>query len=101
MMLRKSALNLTLAAAAVALGLYLSRGPWRVYNQQKLKADAATREMQKSEQSKASLLKQEAQIESPLGQEELARKHLYLDPREHPITQEHPIDNSDSGQPDH
>jgi len=72
-MSRKFLSGFVIFVAAAGLGIYLSRGPWLAYRQQKLKADTATREMMKSEEQKSELLQQQAKFGSPIGQEELAR----------------------------
>jgi hypothetical protein len=84
-MSRKTLLGVLYVGAAAAIGLYLSRGPWLAYADQKHKADAATKEMQKAEREKTDLLKQEAQIDSPVGRDTAARKAGYLGKNEEPV----------------
>jgi hypothetical protein len=81
-MSRNKALSVVFVAAAAGLGLYFSRGPWLVYRDQKVKADSATKEMQKAEHEKTDLLREKAQYESPMGREQLARSHRFVKPGE-------------------
>ena len=87
-MSRKSAISIFMVAAATACGLYLSRGPWLAYQQQKQLADVATRDMLKAEGEKNNLLLQKARYESPLGKEELARSNRYIKPGEELLSKE-------------
>ncbi len=72
--------------AAVALGLYLSLQPWRVYQQQKGIARAKETELRDVERRRVEDLKQEARFGGPLGTEELARTQGYRKPGEVPVT---------------
>lgn len=84
-MSRKSVLSVFFVVCAACLGLYLSRGPWVAYREQKLKADIATKEMLKAESEKTDLMKQKAMLESPIGRETLARQHNYIKNGEQPL----------------
>ena len=88
-MFRKLALSCLFVASAAGLGLYLSRGPWQTYRDQRAKADEATREMESAEHEKADLLKRRAEIETPMGREKLARERGYLKKGELPVNSEH------------
>jgi len=87
-MSKKTAMSVAFVAAAACAGLYLSRGPWLAYRDQKQKADSATKEMLKAEQDKAELLRERARIESSRGQEEAARAIGYVKKGEVPLNQE-------------
>ena len=76
-MSRKLATSVLLVAAAASFGLYLSRVPWMAYREQKQKADSATKEMQKAEQGKNDLLRQQAITDSPMGRERIVRAQGY------------------------
>ena len=84
-MSRKTAMSVVFVAAAASLGLYLSRGPWVAYREQKAKADNATKEMRKHEQEKVDLLTEKARIDTPQGREELARQRKWLKEGETPL----------------
>lgn len=88
-MSRKTVLNVAFVAGAVGLGLYLSRGPWLAYREQKQKADTASRELLRTEQDKVDLLRQEAKISTPIGREEAARAKDFVQKGERPLNQEH------------
>ena len=88
-MSRKFGLSFVFVAVAAVLGVYLSRGPWHAYSQQKEKADVATKEMLKAEQDTTDLQRQKAAIESPLGREQLARQNLWLKPGESALNPDH------------
>ena len=88
-MSRKSALSVFFVGAAAVLGVYLSRGPWLAYREQKQKAEIATTDMLKAEAEKTDLLKQKAKYESPLGRETLARQQNYVKVGEKPMTEGH------------
>ena len=68
--------------AAVGLGLFLSREPWRIHDVQQAKRDAAMAELKRVQQSKAELLRDQAKYGSSVGREELARERGYLKPNE-------------------
>ena len=89
LMSRKIGFSFVFVAIAACLGIYLSRGPWAAYGQQKQKADVATKEMNKAEQDTTELLRQKAALESPLGREAQARKQMWLKPDEQPLNQDH------------
>lgn len=84
-MSRKTILSVVLIGATASLGLYMSRGPWLAYRQQKAKADSATKEMVKTEQERTDLQMQMAKYGSPLGQEALARERHWRKPGEVPL----------------
>jgi hypothetical protein len=77
-MSRNAVINACGVVLAVGLGLYLSRGPWLAYRDQKTKADIATKEMLKVEGEKAELERERAKLETPMGKEELARRNSYV-----------------------
>jgi hypothetical protein len=81
-MSRKILASVGIVAAAAALGMYLSRGPWLAYRDQKQKADTATREMQKAEREKKDLLIKEALLKTPMGRQRLARESNHRKPGE-------------------
>lgn len=85
-MSRNVVLNACGVVAAVCLGIYLSREPWATYREQKNKADIATKEMLKVESEKTNLERQRAKLETPMGQEELARRSSYVRPGEEAVT---------------
>ncbi|HWA81803.1 MAG TPA: hypothetical protein VG820_00105 [Fimbriimonadaceae bacterium] len=84
-MSRKTIFSVIVVGAAASLGLYMSRGPWLAYREQRLKADQATKEMVKTEQERTDLLIEKAKDESPLGQEALARQRHWHKPDEVPL----------------
>lgn len=71
----------------IAVGAYLSRGPWEVYREQQARANSAVREMQGAEQRRAELTRLEAKYRSSVGREELAREKGYVKPNERPYVQ--------------
>jgi hypothetical protein len=85
-MSRKTLMGVAFVAAAALVGLYLSRGPWLAYHEQKAIADAATKDMMKAEAAKNELLETKAKIESPAGHEALARGMGYVKAGEQPVT---------------
>lgn len=82
-------MSVVFVAAAAGLGLYMSRGPWVAYKEQKLKADLANKEMQKTERDRIDLIKQISQIDSPAGRDRAARKQSYLGKDEVAMTPPH------------
>jgi hypothetical protein len=86
-MSQKTVVSVAVVAAAACVGLYLSRGPWMAYREQKLKADAATQEMLKAERNKTDLLREKARVETPMGREEAARAVGYVKKNELPLDQ--------------
>ncbi len=84
-MSRRTAVSALFVAAAAGIGLYLSRGPWVAYREQKAKAENAQHEMQKAEIERSDLLRQRAMADSPLGQEAAARSKGYLKKGEGPL----------------
>lgn len=84
-MSRKSTWTVIFVAAAAGLGLWLSRGPWQAYLSQKASADAATKEMVKSEADMRDLMQQKARMDSPMGRESAARERGYRLKNEQPL----------------
>ncbi|HTQ11323.1 MAG TPA: hypothetical protein VMI31_14755 [Fimbriimonadaceae bacterium] len=84
-MSRKLVSTAFLVVAAAGVGLYLSRGPWLAYRQERQKSDAATNEMLKSEADKNDLIRQKAKLDTPIGREELARDLGYRKSGEQPV----------------
>jgi cell division protein FtsB len=78
----KGILNVLFAAAAIGTGLYLSRGPWQAYRQQRAAADQAQAKMRAAERERTDLVRQSAFADSQSGREANARAHGYLKPGE-------------------
>lgn len=77
--------NVLFIGAAVGTGLYLSRGPWQMYRQQKSKADQAQGQMRAAEKEREQLTKENAHSDTPAGREEAARKAGFLKPGEQKV----------------
>lgn len=77
--------NILFIATAVGVGLYFSRAPWQVYQQQKEISAKAAVQMRQAESERADLARKNAKLESSAGQEEQARQQGYLGPREEPV----------------
>ena len=71
--------------AAAMLGIYLSRGVWTRYQEERRSAQQAETQMQLAEAKKSELLKQKAELESESGREKLAREHGWTRPGEKPL----------------
>jgi hypothetical protein len=71
--------------AAVGLGLFVAREPWRIHEQQEAKRDKALAELRKTQQAKAELLTDKARYGNSVGREELARERGYMRPNEKPL----------------
>ena len=72
-------------AAAVGTGLYLSRKPWQVYQEQNAKAKESMREMHEAEQERERLQIDRAKYSNPLGKEEELRRRGHTKPGETPV----------------
>lgn len=82
----KTAWAIVGAAVAVGLGLYLSRGPWLMFWQQRSRASVAATELAKTEREKTSLMRERARLETPMGRQELAREQGYVKKGEESMT---------------
>jgi hypothetical protein len=78
MKLKKLLFNLVFVAAAVACGIYLSLGPWRVYHDLSRQTAQQEQSMRQAETQHAKDLIDEAHYSSSAGREELARKQGHL-----------------------
>ncbi len=58
---------------ACATGLYLSRKPWSVFQEQRGKTNLSVQEMKAAEQERTRLLQQKTRLDSPIGKEEAVR----------------------------
>lgn len=77
--------RLALYVAAIGMGLYLSLPPWRAAREEQQKAAAAAADMRSAERQRAQLEAERAQVEAPIGREELARKRGYRKAGEQPL----------------
>ena len=84
-MTRKLAWNVVFVLAAMAVGVFLSIKPWRIYQEQRTIADRSLAEMHQAESSRADLLREQADVDSPAGREKLARDAGYRKPGEVPV----------------
>lgn len=85
----KIGLNILVVAVAISVGAYLTRGPWRIYSQQRAAAAKSEAEMRAKESERAGLAKKIADLDSPAGQEVKARENDYLKPGEVRIDPNH------------
>ena len=76
--------------SAVVCGLYLARAPWQVYREQRTQANEAISDAQTNQMQRASLLKREAELKSPIGHEKLARERGYVKKGEVPLGSDTP-----------
>ncbi len=88
-MVRKVVWMAIWAALAVGLGISMSIEPWRHFREQNEKARESVRQMRRVEHAKSELMREKAHLESPVGQEELARKNGFLKPGEKRLEIEH------------
>ena len=72
-------------AAAVGTGLYLSRKPWQVYQEQNAKAKESMREMREAEKERERLQIDKIKYSSPLGKEGELRGRGYIKAGEVPV----------------
>ncbi len=84
-MIKRQGWNVFIITIALITGIALSLKPWRLYRDQRLKADSAVGEMRASEKDRATLLQKRAIGQSPVGKEEAARKNGYHKADEIPI----------------
>lgn len=75
-------INVFVVAAAIGLGLYLTRAPWKIYGQQKAAAVKSESEMRAKEAERAAVARKLAALDSPAGQEVKARENDFLRPGE-------------------
>ena len=66
--------QITIIVAAVATGLYMSRKPWQVYNEQRTNLEDIRTEMRQAELEREKMLLEKQKLASPLGKEEILRK---------------------------
>ena len=79
-----------LVVCAVACGAYLAREPFQVYQQQKAKAVQADTAAKQDSRAAAQLEQQQAQLDSQIGREVLARKQGFRKPNETVIKSDKP-----------
>jgi len=72
-------------AIAVGGALYLNRGTWQIYREQSAVRSRNEARMRAVEAERAKLLDQKARLETPIGQEEQARRNGYKKPDETPL----------------
>lgn len=84
-MKRKRIWTWSVVVLAIGAGLALSATPWRAYTKQQAATDAQVGEMRAAEESRSALSRQKAQIENPIGREELAREQNFRRPGEVPV----------------
>jgi hypothetical protein len=63
---------------AIGCGFYFAREPWRIYREQRAKANSAIAEAQANDRLHVSLVKNEAELRNPIGREKTAREHGYV-----------------------
>lgn len=74
-----------LVLCAIFCGAWLAREPWRVYREQKAKANEAIGEAQLNEAQRTALVRKEADLKSPTGREKQARSRGYVMQGEVPL----------------
>ena len=77
--------QVVIVVAAVGTGLYLSKKPWEVYREQRVKSDLISQDMQSAEHEREELMKEKAKMSSPLGREEKMREKNWRRPGETPV----------------
>ena len=83
-MQRKAIINTVVVLGAVAAGIFVSRRPWQVWQEQRRHTAEQVEEMRKSEKEREDLLRQDARLRSSIGKEELARSKGWMGPNEKP-----------------
>lgn len=83
--MKRHYVNIFLFVAALAFGAYLARDAWNQSEVQSKREAAAKARMTQDEHDRANLLQQQIGLESPAGQERLARKRGYIKQGETPI----------------
>lgn len=83
--MRRYALHGLLLVLAIGLGLFFSLGPWKLYAEQKQRANASEAEMREVQGERAELTRERSYAESPVGREELARGMGFKKPGERPV----------------
>ncbi|RYG34847.1 hypothetical protein EON81_14445 [bacterium] len=69
-------------ACAIAAGAYFARGGWEEAKRQQAVAQTQENRMKTAENERAQLLRKEAEISGPGGQEAIARREGYMKPNE-------------------
>jgi len=83
-MRRKQWINGLIILWAVASGVAITMGPWRVYGKQKVQSEQRIREMNAAEAHGIKLLEAEDRAQSSIGREEAVRKAGYVGSSEIP-----------------
>jgi hypothetical protein len=82
----KQGWTLVVILAGFAVGVSLSRQPWQELSEQKRLRNTTLAETKQVEQQRSDLLRRNAELDSPYGMEEQARKAGYRKPYEQPLT---------------
>lgn len=82
---RKGLLNVLFVVVAMATGVALSMKPWKIYGEQRERAEQSQAQMQDAEKNREELTRLKARYENPVGREELARKQGYTKPGEQTV----------------
>jgi hypothetical protein len=70
---------------AIAVGVYLGRGPWQLYQKQREQAIKSEAMAVKAENTRVELARKNAEIEGATGRDRLAREQGLLKKNEEPI----------------
>jgi hypothetical protein len=76
---------MVLFVLAAGCGLFMSRGVWGRFREERSNAQQAQSEMRAVEREKADLVGQRAFLESEAGREQAARERRWLKPGEKPL----------------
>jgi hypothetical protein len=87
-MRKKVLINGIIILWAVASGIAVTMGPWRVYGKQKAQSEERVRAMNIAEEKGIKLLEAEDRAQSSIGREEAVRNAGYVGPGESPSNPE-------------
>lgn len=81
-MKKGSRTTLAFVLAGLVTGVLFSLGPWKEFQQKRAESDQAVAESQQIAKERSDLIQQSAQLQTPLGREQEARRRGYKKPGE-------------------
>lgn len=81
-MVKRFAITLTIIVAGLAVGVLLSREPWKQLKKQEQMTKGSVQDMRLQVKERANLTRQLSSLETASGREERARERGYLKPGE-------------------